>query len=162
MPLTELFSGRNIDLPRAMAHLRDTAARLNLDFSDRVNTYNSRMAQEVGKWAEAKGRGREYHLAIFRAYFVNGFNIADTEILISVCRDLGLDGDEARDVIVKRSYMDEVDQDWVRSSTSGITAVPTFVLGSFNLVGAQPYEKLAELLNSRQVPKRRASSEKPV
>jgi predicted DsbA family dithiol-disulfide isomerase len=58
--------------------------------------------------------------------------------------------------------MHEVDQDWVRSSTSGITAVPAFVLGSFNLVGAQPYEKLAEFLNGRQVPKRRASSEKPV
>lgn len=154
MALTELFKGRNIDLPAAMAHLRDVASQLNLEFGDRENTYNSRMAQEVGKWAETQGRGHDYHLAMFKAYFVDGLNIAETDSLISVCLDLGLDEAEARKAIAERTYQQQVDMDWQRSRELGITAVPTFRLAHFNLVGAQPYEKLAEMLNSHQVPRR--------
>jgi predicted DsbA family dithiol-disulfide isomerase len=31
----------------------------------RKKTYNSRLAQELGKWAETKGKGDEYHDAVF-------------------------------------------------------------------------------------------------
>lgn len=154
MALTDLFAGRNVDLPGMRAHLREVAAQLNLEFGDRVNTYNSRMAQEVGKWAEGQGCGHDYHMAMFRAYFVDGDNIADTESLISICLALGLDGNEARKVIDSRAFQDHVDHDWQRSRELGITAVPTFRFGGINLVGAQPYEKLAELLNSQSVPTR--------
>ena len=154
MPLKELFAGRNIDLPGVMAHLREVAAQLGLEFGERVNTYNSRLAQELGKWAEVKGRGHDYHLAMFKAYFVDGLNIAETGNLVSICQDLGLDGQEAQEVIADRSFQDPVDLDWQRSRELGITAVPTFRLAHFNLVGAQPYDKLAEMLDRHQVPRR--------
>lgn len=143
-----------MDLPGMMAHLREVAAQLNLEFGDRMNTYNSRIAQEVGKWAEGQGCGHQFHMAMFKAYFVDGHNIADTESLISICLELGLDGDQARTVIDSRAFQDQVDRDWYRSRELGITAVPTFRVDSTHLVGAQPYEKLVELLNSLGVPNR--------
>jgi predicted DsbA family dithiol-disulfide isomerase len=152
--LAELFAERNVDIPRMVAHLREVAAQLGLPFGERVMTFNSRMAQELGKWAETKGRGADYHEAIFRAYFADGWNIAETETLVSICRSLALDGDEARAVIVDRSFREEVDRDWQRSSQLGITAVPTFLLDGFSVVGAKPYDKLAQLLDMRQVPRR--------
>ena len=154
MPLSELFAGRNLDLPGVMAHLRDVAAQLGLEFGERTNTYNSRLAQELGKWAEVKERGHDYHLAMFKAYFVDGLNIAEKDNLISICLELGLDGNEADAVIADSRFKEQVDLDWQRSRKLGITAVPTFRLADFNLVGAQPYEKLTEMLNRHQVPRR--------
>jgi predicted DsbA family dithiol-disulfide isomerase len=143
-----------VDLPAVMDHLRAVAEQLALEFRDRVYTYNSRLAQELGKWAEARGQGHAYHLALFKAYFADGLNIADTDTLVSVCSGLGLDEVEARKVIDARTYRHQVDHDWQRSRKLGITAVPTFRLSSFNLVGAQPYQKLADLLVDHNVPSR--------
>lgn len=137
-----------------MAHLQAVAEQLDLEFGDRVHTYNSRMAQELGKWAEAQGRGHPYHLAMFKAYFADGLNIADTGILVSLCAELGLDAVEAREVIEARTFRKQVDLDWQRSRHLGITAVPTFRLAGFNLVGAQPYQKLADMLARHNVPQR--------
>jgi predicted DsbA family dithiol-disulfide isomerase len=39
-------------------------------------TYNSRLAQELGKWVETRGKGDQYHDAVFQAYFVDGKNLA--------------------------------------------------------------------------------------
>ena len=110
--------------------------------------------QELGKWAEEKGCGHDFHLAMFKAYFADGINIADTEKLVSICSGLGLDADAAGEVIASRAYREQVDHDWKHSRELGITAVPTFRVEHFNLVGAQPYGKLAELLDGQQVPKR--------
>ena len=150
-PLAELFAGRNVDLPGMLAQLRRVADQLNLDFGDRTHTYNSRMAQEVGKWAEHKGRGHSYHAAVFRAYFADGRNIAEVKTLLSICRTAGLDPEEALGIIDARTYREAVDSDWRRSRRLGITAVPTFRLGEVNLVGAQPYERLSDLLKGRRV-----------
>jgi len=152
--LSDLFAGRNVDLPAMMDHLRAVAEQLDLEFGNRDRTYNSRMAQELGKWAESQGRGHAYHLAVFRAYFADGSNIADADILLSVCSNLGLDETKAREVIDARTFRKSVDIDWQRSRKLGITAVPTFRLASSHLVGAQPYRKLADMLARHDVPQR--------
>lgn len=152
--LAALFAGRSVDIPRMVAHLREVAAQLGLPFGERVMTFNSRLAQELGKWAESKGSGPAYHQAVFQAYFAEGCNIAEADTLVQICESLGLGGEEARGIIASRAFRDEVDRDWQRSVQMGITAVPTFVLDGFQLVGAQPYDKLVQLLDSQRVPRR--------
>ena len=105
-------------------------------------TYNSRFAQELGKWAETCGRGELFHRAAFAAYFVEGKNIALPEVLTTIAKTAGLPEAEARRVIEERRFAAEVDRDWERSRRLGITAVPTFMIGKERLVGAQPYEAL--------------------
>ena len=46
-----------------------------LPFGKREKTYNTRLAQELGKWAGQKGKGTLFHDAMFRAFFVEGMNI---------------------------------------------------------------------------------------
>jgi len=82
--MEELFADRNIDIPSAMARLKKVARELDLPWGERKKTYNSRLAQELGKWAETKGKGNEYHDAVFRAYFVDGRNIAKTDVLMGL------------------------------------------------------------------------------
>ncbi len=119
-------------------------------------TFNSRSAQELGKWAEEQGRGDQYHHAVFRAYFAHGENIGDNEVLAAVVRSVGLSDRKARKIIESRSYKQAVDDDWNRSHRSGITAVPTFRLDEELLVGAQPTAVLEKLLVDHGVPQRAA------
>ena len=126
--------------------LKQTALNLGLEFGHRTKTYNSRLAQELGLWAEDQNSGDEFHLAAFRSYFVRGENLADTEILMNLVKKLGLPSNEAQEVLDSRSYAQSVDAHWQEAYQLGITAVPTFLMGLNRIVGAQSYESLAELV----------------
>ncbi len=117
-----------------------------LPYGRRTHTYNSRLAQELGKWADSRPGGEAIHDALFRAYFVDGLNIGDPGVLVDMAESVGLDAVAAREVIEQRTFSDAVDEDWKRSRRYGITGVPTFVAGGYGVVGAQPYETLEHLV----------------
>jgi predicted DsbA family dithiol-disulfide isomerase len=117
-----------------------------LPYARRTHTYNSRLAQELGKWADTQPGGEGIHDALYRAYFVEARNIGDPEILIEIAQAVGLPTAEARAVLAERRFKDAVDADWAKSHAYGVTGVPTFVAARYGVVGAQPYEVLAELL----------------
>lgn len=146
LTLEELFSGRDIHIPAVLARLKKAAGELGLPWGDRTRTYNSRQAQELGKWAEEKGKGDEFHNAVFRAYFVEGKNIAKKEVLADLASGVGLVKEEALEILETRSFKAAVDEDWRLSREWGIIAVPTFVMNGERLVGAQPYGVLEEFV----------------
>lgn len=154
LTLEELFAGRNIDIDKARERLRQVARELGLPLGERTKTYNSRLAQELAKWAESKGKGDEFHKAVFDAYFVAGKNIGKANELVLVSKSLGLPDEEARQVLELRSFKEAVDTDWSRCRASGITAVPTFVIEHQGVVGFQPYEALEQLLKTKNIRKR--------
>jgi predicted DsbA family dithiol-disulfide isomerase len=114
--------------------------------ADRNMSYNSRLAQELSKWAESKGKGDEIHSALFRAYFIDVKNIGKVEPLVEIAQEVNLPGDEATDVLISRSFKGAVDDDWRRCTAIGVNAVPTFLAGRYLVVGAQPYEELERLV----------------
>ena len=130
-----------------MAHLKATAAKFGLALGDRKMTYNSRLAQEVGLWAQTKGHGHQFHMEVFKAYFVEGKNIAQIDVLLNLIERSGLDRWEGKKVIETREFSDAVDSDWELSRAKGVTAVPSFFIGLDRLVGAQPYEALKRLID---------------
>lgn len=144
--LKELFAGRNYDIEARQAEMRARMAAEGLPYGNRTMTYNSRLAQELGKWADTQPGGEKIHDALFRAYFVDGKNIGDPAVLIDVARQTGLDEAQAREVIEQRTYQDAVDADWAKSRKYGVTGVPTFVAGGYGVAGAQPYEALVQLV----------------
>jgi len=111
-------------------------------------TYNSRLAQELSKWAETRGYGDLFHKTIFRAYFVDGLNIGKVPVLLELVKTMGLPVEEANSVLQERSFKKSVDSDWIHSREMGIQAVPTLVMGGKALVGAYPYEKMAAFVTS--------------
>jgi predicted DsbA family dithiol-disulfide isomerase len=151
--IEQLFAGR-LDIDQIRARLKQAARDAGLPFGDRKMTYNSRLAQELGKWAESKGKGTEFHHRAFKAYFVDGINIGKIPELTSLAGDIGLPEDEAQEVLRKRAFREAVDSDWVRSRQKGVQAVPTFLLEESFLVGAQPYKKLAAFVEDGGIKKR--------
>ncbi len=146
--LAELFAGRGYDVDKMQAQMRARMAAEGLPYGDRRMTYNSRLAQELGKWADAQPGGEAIHDALFRAYFVDGRNIGDPQVLLEVAKGVGLDEAKAREVLEKRTFKAAVDSDWEKSRQYGVTGVPTFVAGGRGVVGAQPYETLVQLVQS--------------
>lgn len=154
MTLEALFAGQPVDIPSMLDRLRQVARELDLPFGERKMTFNSRLAQEMGKWAQDQGRGDAFHQAVFLAYFQRGENIARPPVLIQICSAVGLDPAAAKAALDQRSYRQAVDLDWQRSRQMGVTAVPTFVLGGQRLVGAQSYAALEGMVLSAKVDKR--------
>lgn len=148
MTLEELFAGRPINISQVLEHLNRFAADLGLPFGKRDKTYNSRMAQELAKLAEREDRGEQFHMAAFKAYFADGLNIGLDANLMKLGVEIGLAEVNVRDVIENRTFKKAVDDDWNRSHQMGITAVPTFVMDGMPLVGAQPYDKLVQLVEA--------------
>ncbi len=154
MSLKRLFVGRNIDVDQMMDHLKQKAKEFGLSFGARKMTYNSRRAQELGKWAEAEKKGDPFHKGVFEAYFVRGLNISMIPVLIDIAESVGLSGGKAKEVVEKGYYKAAVDEDWRRSYERGIQAVPTFTINSVSAVGAQTYESLKQLFLENDVKKR--------
>jgi predicted DsbA family dithiol-disulfide isomerase len=125
-----------------------------LPYGRRTHSYNSRLAQELGKWADTQPGGEAYHDAAYRAYFVDARNIGDPDVLLDIVEKVGLDPVEARKVLDERRFKEAVDADWQKSAAYGVTGVPTFVAARYGVVGAQPYEVLVQLVERAGAAKR--------
>ena len=144
--LQELFAGRNVDHDAMRTRMEGLMADEGLPYGTRTHTYNSRLAQEFGKWAETQATGEAIHDALFRAYFVDAKNIGSVDTLVELATSVGLPADEAQHVLANRTFQTAIDADWQRSRQLGITGVPTFVANGYGVVGAQPYEVLEQLV----------------
>ena len=144
--LADLFAGRGYDVPKMQAQMRARMEAEGLPYGTRTMTYNSRLAQELGAWADSQPGGEAIHDALFRAYFVDAKNIGDPEVLVEIAASVGLPAEQARGVIEERTHKAAIDADWEKSRQYGVTGVPTFVIGNNGVVGAQPYEALEALV----------------
>ena len=144
--LEELFAGRNVDMEAMYTRMKVLMDEEGLPYGKRSHTYNSRLAQELGKWADTQPGGEAIHDALYRAYFVDAVNVGDVDALLTIAGDVGLDVYAAREVLQSRSFSDAVDADWDLSRRYGVTGVPTFVAAQKAVVGAQPYEVLENFL----------------
>jgi predicted DsbA family dithiol-disulfide isomerase len=130
-----------------MRHLKMLMDAEGLPFGEgRYMTFNSRLAQELAKWAEEKPESAALKIALYQAYFVEGRNIGDVEELVRLAEQVGLPVDEARDVLEQRAMQAAVDADWRYALSVGVSAVPTFAVGLKGMAGARSYEQLAQFL----------------
>jgi predicted DsbA family dithiol-disulfide isomerase len=146
--LKDLFAGRGLDLNAMHARMKGLMDAEGLPYNRRTHTYNSRLAQELAKWADSKPGFENIHEALYKAYFVDGRNLADKKVLLDAAQSAGLPFEEAELILDNRVFKDAVDSDWQKARRYGITGVPTFVVNGSKVVGAQPYEVLAQHLRA--------------
>ena len=143
--LSDLFAGR-MDVPKVMADLKDLAGSLGLPFATRTYTYNSRRAQELGKWAEQQGKGDVFRAAVYTAYFAEGRNIAKPDELTAICETLDLSVPDAVQVLESGRFSASVDADWHRARSIGVSSVPTHAYKNRMLVGFQEYTAFQQMI----------------
>lgn len=149
MELKDLFPGRQNEIEAMQDRLLKLAVAEGLSLVRRSHTYNSRLAQELGKWAETQSKFEAYQTAVYRAFFVKGRNIAQVGELVRIAESIGLSGDETREVLENGRFAAAVDADWQRARELDVTAVPTHICGHGRLVGFSPYDDFLHLIGKR-------------
>lgn len=111
----------------------------------------SRKAFEAAEFARGKGRFDAMHRALFRAFFEDGRDLADLDVLLEIGRSAGLDGPELREALESGRHAEKVLADQRLARELGITGVPALVVSAVDkgylVSGAQPYEALRGVLD---------------
>lgn len=112
---------------------------------------DSRKALIGAKYAEAQGKGPEYHDAVYRAYWLEGRSIDDGDVLAEIAQRLGMDGTAFRTALDSRELNVLVNVDIDQARRYGISSVPALVFNNKYLVnGAQPYDVLKDVVRQIQ------------
>src|SRR3954462_8800756 len=113
--LAEMYAERGADPEAMYRRMKGLMDAEGLPYGRRTHTYNSRLAQELGKWADTQPGGEAIHDLLYKAYFVDAQNLADIDLLVGIAERVGLPVDEARAVLTERRFKDAVDADWAKS-----------------------------------------------
>lgn len=161
----------NPDMPAEGENLRDhimrkygstpeqsQAARENLttlgadlgfefNFSDDSRMANTFGAHQLLDWAEGQDRQHALKLALFKAYFTDGQDVSDHDVLVGIATLVGLNAEEARLVLTSGDHAAatrEKQQIW---TGRGIQGVPAMVFaGKYLMTGAQGAENYTNVL----------------
>lgn len=88
---------------------------------------------------------------LFRAYFVEGVDIGDIEVLAGLAGDAGFDAAAARAWLASGAGRTAIEAEEQRSRALGVTGVPFFVFNQRLAVsGAQPPEVLLEAIGQAE------------
>jgi predicted DsbA family dithiol-disulfide isomerase len=111
----------------------------NMDKRQRI--YNTFDAHRLLHWAELEGRQRELKHALFEAYFTDGEDPSDHEVLVRRAAAVGLDAQRAREVLSSDAHADDVRERERFFQEHGIHAVPAVIINDRHLIqGGQPVE----------------------
>lgn len=141
--LTEKY-GRPPD-PAMRATLRERAAAVGYAMNTNENSrvYNSFDAHRLLHWAGLIDAPKQAGLkhALLRAYFTDGLDIADPNVLAAKAEEAGLDPDEARAILASDRYAQDVKQEAQTWLAAGINSVPAVIVNRKYLIsGGQPPE----------------------
>ncbi len=122
------------------AHATQMAAAAGLEYHlEKAVPANSFDAHRLLQYAEEKGRGNEMEETLFRAFFMDGKNIADRETLTRLGITAGLEEKALQAAFTEEKYAAAVRADIAEAETLNITGVPFFVLNrKYGISGAQP------------------------
>ena len=90
--------------------VRQRAASVGFAFnsSARSHVYNTFDAHRLLHWAGLQGRQRELKKVLFRANFTDDANVSDRDVLAGLAAEVGLDANEAREVLASGRHAAEV------------------------------------------------------
>ncbi len=145
------FGGRE-QAEAIIANVTATAADVGLEFHmDRALRANTRLAHRLIWLAGQEAQGATSQDAmkerLLRAYFTDGLDIGDPDVLADCAADVGFDRNEIVDFLRSGRGTSEVEAELNLAADNGITAVPTYVVnGQWAIPGAQDPETFAKVL----------------
>ncbi|RQZ19732.1 DsbA family oxidoreductase [Burkholderia sp. Bp9031] len=126
------------------------AAGLTFNHAKIARTPNTRLAHRLVWFAQQRGSAVALVDALFAAYFHDGRDIGDAEVLVDVAAGTGLDAEAIRAFLVSDAGLEavlELEADAVRS---GVASVPATRIGAMSISGAQPASVFRDALAAAQ------------
>lgn len=122
------------------------AEDIGLPIGDLKIIANSRLALVFGEYARERGKHESYHRAVLHAYWADGENIGERDVLESILAEVGLNVSPQDMARHSQRWSNVVDDTLGEARRSGIHAIPAFVMGSERIVGAEPYDVIRSMV----------------
>jgi predicted DsbA family dithiol-disulfide isomerase len=123
-------------------------AGIEFQFSKIKRTPNTVLSHRLVHWSAKQERQDEVVAELFRAYFEDGLDVGDLEILVDCARRAGLDRELARKFLLSEEGRQEVVASDVYARRLGINGVPCFIVNrKYAVSGAQPPSAFVEVFN---------------
>ena len=127
------------------ARAEEEGFEIRLDRLERI--YNTFDAHRVLHFAAIEGCQRELKHALFAAYFTDGKNPGDHEVLLQAASDVGLERERVAALLASDEFAAEVRDDEQHFQRLGIHAVPAVIINDRHLVeGGQPADVFEQAL----------------
>lgn len=108
---------------------------------------NAMDAHRLIQLAKTGGKGDVIEERLFKAYFMEGKNIADMDVLVELGEEVGIAGDRVRECLEKGEFTDRIRQDILEAQQIGVRGVPFFVFDNqYAISGAQPVELFVQTM----------------
>lgn len=130
-------------------HLRVQAREEGIEIGNRPKVSNTHEALAASVYVrdEEPDRFSRFHDALFRAYFTDGRDLGDREVLLDLAGECGVSSSVLTRVLDEGRYDSVLDETSREARGAGITGTPSFVFDNRYLaVGAQPVERLRSVL----------------
>lgn len=110
----------------------------------------SRKAHQAAEYAREAGLLDAMNHALFKAFFEDGRDLADPDVLIEIGRSVGLEEDGLRASLESNRHEDRVLEDEQLARQIGISGVPALIITAgvqaYLVSGAQPYETVMSVV----------------
>ena len=130
---------------RMQESLRAHAEAEGLEVDRRPKVSNTHRALSAGAYAQAEEPHRfpAFHERLFKAYFAEGRDLGDPEVIVELAREAGLDVEALTAALDEGRYEGAIRATGADARAMGITGTPTFVFDRrLAASGAQPVEAL--------------------
>ena len=120
---------------------------IHFAFDKITRSPNTLDAHRLIRWAQSSGKQSEIVERLFSLYFVEGQDIGDRDVLISIARETGLDADMIARLFVEGVDIIPVQEEMSTAARMGISGVPFFIFGGkYAVSGAQPVDALVGVI----------------
>ena len=137
---------------RSIDHISKMGQAEGLDFRYATTLFTNTMdAHRLTKLAQSKNDpklAQDVIEALFQAYFADNKELADKDLLKEIGVTCGLDAAEVDELLESDLFHAEVIKDEREAAQSGIHAVPFFVIGDYQISGAQDVDGMKQVLSA--------------
>jgi predicted DsbA family dithiol-disulfide isomerase len=125
------------------------AARLKRDYGIEINQgpfeINTQSLHALKKYADAQGKGNEFHQAALDAYWMHARDVSAPNVQRELLAQVGLDAN-LEEILAQEAYRERVIADEQFAYENEITGVPALVFDQkYLVVGAQPVDVLKQV-----------------
>jgi predicted DsbA family dithiol-disulfide isomerase len=127
----------------------EAAAResgIPLDFAKVTRSVATARAHTLLRHAAEKGTQHALKKAFLEAYFLEGRDVGDVDVLASIASEHGFDEEQARAIAMDEAELRATRAEAASLASSGIDGVPFFIIGQLAFGGAQPLETMKKVI----------------
>jgi predicted DsbA family dithiol-disulfide isomerase len=138
------------DLSSFIEQLRARGKDAGVAFGDLSILSNSKLALMASEFSRDMGFYDTFHEKIFHAYFTEGKDIGNPDVIASLAAESHLDAGEMLKTVNDGRYAARLEDAGREGRLIGLTGVPLFIINNqYKIIGAQPIEIFRNILDKK-------------